>query len=520
MRKIQRALISVHDKSGILPLAKALLKAGVEIISTGGTAKFLRDSGLAVTSLEKLVDFPEILDGRVKTLHPKIFGGILARRDNANHLEQLQQNNIGSIDLVIINLYPFVETSQKPDATHEEIVDNIDVGGVALIRAAAKNFADVAVVTSFHQYQEIMVDFKVNNGSLSKAMRQKLAIAAFRHTAKYDAAIYSYLQKLEDVNREMPPTLLVDLEKVQNLRYGENPHQPAALYRDQLSPTPGLLGATILQGKELSYNNFADLDAVFCLLQSFDKPCTVIVKHANPCGVAIGETLFDAYQKAKQTDSVSAFGGIVGFNRQVDKKTAEAVSELFTECILAPGFEASAREVFSSKKNLRLLESAEINKPLQASYEFKRIYGGVLVQRQDFAEDDLNQFKVVTRREPTKEEWAALRFAWRVVRSVKSNAIVYATADRTIGIGAGQMSRVDASLLAVEKAHRAGLSIAGSAMASDAFFPFPDGVEAAAEAGATAVIQPGGSVRDEQVVAAADAHNLAMVFTGVRHFRH
>ncbi len=520
MRKIQRALISVHDKSGILPLAKALLKAGVEIISTGGTARFLRDSGLAVTSLEKLIDFPEILDGRVKTLHPKIFGGILARRDDAKHLEQLQQNNIGSIDLVVINLYPFVETAHRADATFDECIENIDVGGVALIRAAAKNFADVAVVTDFHQYQEVMVDFKVNSGSLSKAMRQKLAIDAFRHTAKYDSAIYSYLLKLQEVERDMPPALLIDLEKVQNLRYGENPHQPAALYRDQLSPTPGLLGAKVLQGKELSYNNFADLDAVFCLLQDFDEPCTVIVKHANPCGVAIGKTLYDSYHAAKQTDPVSAFGGIVGFNREVDGKTAEAVSELFTECILAPGFDANAREIFSSKKNLRLLESDEINRPLQASYDFKRIYGGMLVQRQDFREDDQSQFKIVTRRSPTQEEWAALLFAWKVVRSVKSNAIVYATADRTIGIGAGQMSRVDASLLAVEKAHRAGLSIAGTAMASDAFFPFPDGVEAAAKAGATAVIQPGGSVRDEQVVATADAHNLAMVFTGVRHFRH
>ena len=520
MRKIQRALISVHDKTGILPLAKALLKAGVEIISTGGTAKFLRESGLGVTSLEKLIDFPEILDGRVKTLHPKIFGGILARRDDANHLAQLKQNNIGSIDLVVINLYPFVETASRADATVEESIENIDVGGVALIRAAAKNFADVAVVTDFHQYQEVMVDFKVNNGSLSRAMRQKLAIDAFRRTAKYDGAIYSYLLKLEDVERDMPPALLVDLEKVQNLRYGENPHQPAALYRDQLSPTPGLLGATVLQGRELSYNNFADLDAVFCLLQSFDEPCSVIVKHANPCGVATGKTLYDSYQSAKQTDPVSAFGGIVGFNREVDGKTAEAVSELFTECILAPGFDASAREVFSSKKNLRLLESAEINKLLQGSYDFKRIYGGMLVQRQDFREDDQSQFKIVTRRPPTQEEWAALLFAWKVVRSIKSNAIVYATVDRTIGIGAGQMSRVDASLLAVEKAHRAGLSIAGTAMASDAFFPFPDGVEAAAKAGATAVIQPGGSVRDEQVVAAADANNLAMVFTGIRHFRH
>jgi len=520
MRKIQRALISVHDKTGLLPLAKALLKAGVEIISTGGTARFLRESGLAVTALEKLIDFPEILDGRVKTLHPKIFGGILARRDETSHVEQARQHDIGLIDLVIINLYPFVETARRPGASLEEIIENIDVGGVALIRAAAKNYAGVAVVTDFHQYQEVIVDFRAHNGALSEAMRQKLAVAAFRHTAKYDAAIFEYLEKLDSSVTDMPDTFLLDLEKVQSLRYGENPHQAAAFYRDQLSLTPGFAGATVLQGKELSYNNIADLDAVFYLLQSFGEPCTVIVKHGNPCGVAIGEALYDAYQLAKQTDPVSAFGGVVGFNRAVDGKTAEAVSELFTECILAPAFDAAAREVFSTKKNLRLLIATPINQPVPTGYDFKRVSGGVLVQRQDFAPDDESLFRVVTQRQPTSEEWAAMLFGWKVVRFVKSNAIVYTTADRTMGIGAGQMSRVDASLLAVEKAHRAGLNVTGTAMASDAFFPFPDGVEAAAQAGATAVIQPGGSVRDEQVIAAADSHNLAMVFTGIRHFRH
>lgn len=520
MSKIQRALISVSDKTGLLPLAKILLKAGVEIISTGGTARFLRDSGLTVTSLEKVTGFPEIMDGRVKTLHPKIFGGILARRDQPKHAEQAQQHGIGLIDMVVVNLYPFAKIARRPNPALEEILENIDIGGVALMRAAAKNYLDVAVVTDFHQYQEVIVDFKVNNGALSEAMLQKLAIAAFRHTAKYDAAIYEYVRQLDGPTAGMPESLFIDLERVHDLRYGENPHQPAAFYRDHLSLSPGLSGVTVLQGKELSYNNLADLDAAFCLLQSFAEPCTVIVKHANPCGVAIGENLFESYQRAKQTDPVSAFGGVIGFNQTVDGKTAEAVAELFTECILAPGFDAAARDLLLAKKNLRLLESSEINHPLRAGYDFKRVYGGVLVQRQDFAPDDQSQFKIVSQRPPTDAEWAAMLFGWKVVRYVKSNAIVYTTGDRTIGIGAGQMSRVDASLLAVAKARRAGLNLAGTVVASDAFFPFPDGVEAAAEAGATAVIQPGGSVRDEQVIAAADAHSLAMVFTGIRHFRH
>jgi phosphoribosylaminoimidazolecarboxamide formyltransferase/IMP cyclohydrolase len=520
MGKIQRALISVHDKTGLLPLAKALLRAGVEIIATGGTARFLRESGLAATSLEKLIDFPEMLDGRVKTLHPKIFGALLARRDVPAHVEQSRQHGIGLIDLVVVNLYPFAEAARRPEISFAEVIENIDIGGVALIRAAAKNYHDIAVVTSVHQYEEVLVDLKVNDGALSDAMRQRLAIAAFRHTTKYDATIYEYLLRLENAEKLMPDVLLLDLEKVQNLRYGENPHQPAAFYRDQLSPTLGLTGAAVLQGKELSYNNIADLDAVFCMLQSFDNPCTVIVKHGNPCGVAIGETLYESYQRAKETDPASAFGGVVGFNRPVDEQTAKAVSDLFTECILAPHFEAPAREIFFGKKNLRLLASQEINQPLRLGYDFKRVYGGVLVQRQDLAPDDRSAFKAVTKRQPTEREWAAMLFGWNVVRYVKSNAIVYTTADRTIGIGAGQMSRVDASLLAVEKAHRAGLSVAGTAVASDAFFPFPDGVVAAAKAGATAVIQPGGSVRDEQVIAEANEHHLTMVFTGVRHFRH
>jgi phosphoribosylaminoimidazolecarboxamide formyltransferase/IMP cyclohydrolase len=517
MSKIQRALISVHDKTGLHELAKFLAARKIEIISTGGTARFLKEQGIAVTPIEQITGFPEILDGRVKTLHPKIFGGLLARREVAAHLEQSQSHGISLIDLVIVNLYPFREVVAKPDVALADAIENIDIGGVALIRAAAKNFAHVGVITSPAQYNGVIAEMEITGGELAEATRRDLAVAAFAHTAQYDAAINAYLQG-EIAADKLPASFSIALEKIQDLRYGENPHQRAAFYRDSLSRDKGIGGAAQLQGKELSYNNIADADAALAIVRSFTEPCAVIIKHANPCGVATGAALVEAYQKAKATDPVSAFGGIISFNREVDGETAAAVAELFAEVILAPAFNVEAQRILASKKNLRLLALSDFQK--WASLEFKKVAGGVLVQDQDTREDDEKLFKVVTKRQPTAAEWAALNFGWKVVRYVKSNAIVYCAADRTIGIGAGQMSRVDASLLAIEKAQRAGLSVKGTVMASDAFFPFPDGVEAAAHAGATAVIQPGGSVRDADIIAAADRHNLAMVFTGVRHFRH
>ncbi len=517
MSKVQRALISVHDKAGLLELAKFLAARKIEIISTGGTARFLKEQKIAVTPIEQITGFPEILDGRVKTLHPKIFGGLLARRELPAHLEQSRQHEVPLIDLVVVNLYPFREVVAKPAVTLAEAIENIDIGGVSLIRAAAKNFAHVGVVTSPAQYAGIIAELE-SSGELTETTRRELAVAAFAHTAQYDAAINAYLQG-ESAAAKLPSTLALTLEKIQDLRYGENPQQRAAFYRDNLTGEKGIAGAAQLQGKELSYNNIADADAALMLARSFREPCAVIVKHANPCGVAIGATLVAAYQKAKAADPVSAFGGIISFNREVDGETAMEVAELFAEVILAPAFSVDAQRILASKKNLRLLMLPEFQKNAP-SLEFKKVAGGVLVQDQDSRVDDDKFFKVVTKRQPTAEEWAALRFGWQVTRYVKSNAMVYCTADRTIGIGAGQMSRVDASLLAIAKAQRAGLSIQNTAVASDAFFPFPDGLEAAAAAGATAVIQPGGSVRDAAVITAADRLNLAMVFTGVRHFRH
>ncbi len=518
MSKIQRALISVHDKAGLPELAKFLAARKIEIISTGGTARFLKEQGVAVTPIEQITGFPEILDGRVKTLHPKIFGGLLARRELPAHLEQSRVHNIPLIDLVVVNLYPFREVVAKSEVALADAIENIDIGGVALIRAAAKNFAHLGVVTSPPQYDALMAEMQKSGGELSEATRRDFAVAAFAHTAQYDAAINMYLQH-EIGAAKLPASFSIALEKIQDLRYGENPHQRAAFYRDNLSREKGIAGAAQLQGKELSYNNIADADAALMLARSFSEPCAVIVKHANPCGVAIGATLVAAYQKAKAADPVSAFGGIISFNREVDGETAMEVAELFAEVILAPAFSVDAQRILASKKNLRLLMLTEFQKNA-TSLEFKKVAGGVLVQDQDSRVDDDKFFKVVTKRQPTAEEWAALRFGWQVTRYVKSNAMVYCTADRTIGIGAGQMSRVDASLLAIAKAQRAGLAIQNTAVASDAFFPFPDGLEAAAAAGATAVIQPGGSVRDAAVITAADRLNLAMVFTGVRHFRH
>ncbi len=517
--KIQRALLSVHDKTGLQELAAALAAQQIEMIATGGTARFLQENGFKVTPIESVTGFPEILEGRVKTLHPKIFGGLLARRDSSAHAEQLATHAIGLIDLVVVNLYPFRAVISRPETSRAEALENIDIGGVALIRAAAKNFTHVAVVTNAAQYAEIITALKNNQAGLSEETRRKLAAAAFSHTAAYDAAIQSYLCT-ENEAASLPDTLIAAWDKVQDLRYGENPHQRAAFYRDSIGRKTGFAGAQQLQGKEISYNNFADADAALQIVRSFREPCCAIIKHANPCGVATGENLAQAYQNAKATDPVAAFGGIAGCNREVDAETAAHIAELFTEVVIAPSFNAEALQIFSVKKNLRLLQMPEIAEAAQPGFEFKNIAGGVLVQERDVAHEDADLFRIVSKRRPAAAETAALRFGWKVVRWVKSNAIVFCTADRTLGIGAGQMSRIDSVKLAIEKAKAIGLPLSGTVMASDAFFPFADGIEAAAQAGATAIIQPGGAMRDAEVIAAADRYNLAMIFTGSRHFRH
>lgn len=516
---MKRALISVYDKSNLLELAQVLSEHKIEIIATGGTARFLVERGFEIIPIERVTGFPEVLEGRVKTVHPKIFGGLLARRDVPAHLAEAAMQGIDLIDLVVVNLYPFREAIARPQVTLDEALENIDVGGVALMRAAAKNFAAVAVLTHPGQYAGFSEELRKHNGDLSESTRRQLAIEAFACTAAYDGAINAYLQRVAG-NTNLPAMLMLALERKQELRYGENPHQRAGFYRDNLSQVSGFLGSRQLQGKELSYNNIADADAALNLVRLFQEPCCVIVKHANPCGVALGDTLHAAYENAKATDPTSAFGGIVGFNREVDGETAAHVVELFTEVIIAPAFSTEAQRIFAGKKNLRLLEMDGIRQPWPGALEFKAVSGGMLVQEQDVNVDDESHFKIVTQRLPMPNEWQALRFAWKVVRVVKSNAVIYCGPDRTLGLGAGQMSRVDAAIIAVEKAKRAGLSLQGAAVASDAFFPFADSVEEAAAAGATAIIQPGGSLRDAEVIAAADRHQMAMVFTGVRHFRH
>lgn len=519
MPRMQRALISVFDKTGIVDFAKVLKTFNIEILSTGGTAKHLHENGIATTAISEVTTFPEILGGRVKTLHPNIFGGILARRDDDSQMAQLQQHGIAAIDLVVVNLYPFEQTIAGENVTLDAALENIDIGGPALIRAAAKNFISVAVVTSPSQYEQIISELLSRSGEISLATRRRLAVEAFAHTSRYDQIIQSYLAKSED-DAPFPAQWHILMEKVQDLRYGENPHQRAALYRESSAPVFGLVNARQLHGKELSFNNFLDLDAALGLAQAFSEPCAVIVKHTNPCGVAVAQTLCEAYAAAKATDPVSAFGGIVALNREVDEATASAVAELFTEAVIAPGFSSPALEILKAKKNLRLLECGDIQHPRVKDTDVKKVQGGYLLQDQDFYDLSDIQTEVVTTRQPTAEEWSAMKFAWRVAKWVKSNAIVLSDSQRALGIGAGQMSRVDSCHLAIEKAKRFGHHLRGSAAASDAFFPFRDGVDVLAAAGATAVIQPGGSLRDNEVIQAANEHNLAMVFTGVRHFRH
>ncbi|AQR66156.1 bifunctional phosphoribosylaminoimidazolecarboxamide formyltransferase/IMP cyclohydrolase [Aquaspirillum sp. LM1] len=525
MTPITRALISVSDKTGIVEFAQALAQAGVEILSTGGTAKLLAEQGLPVIEVADYTGFPEMLDGRVKTLHPKVHGGILGRRDLPEHVAKMAEHGIGNIDLVCVNLYPFEATIANPDCTLEDAIENIDIGGPTMVRSAAKNWAHVAIVTDSADYAALSEELRANAGKLSKPTRFALAKKAFTHTAAYDGAISNYLTSLAEgevtgtpERVAFPNRLNLQLVKVQDMRYGENPHQAAAFYRD-LDPAAGsIANYRQLQGKELSYNNIADADAAWEAVKTFDAPACVIVKHANPCGVAVAADPLSAYRLAFATDTTSAFGGIIAFNREVDAATVEVVSAQFLEVLLAPSFTAEAKALIAAKKNVRVLEI-----PLAAGanpFELKRVGGGVLVQTPDVRNVTLPELRVVTERAPSEQEMSDLLFAWRVAKFVKSNAIVFCKDGQTAGIGAGQMSRVDSTRIAARKATDAGLPLVGAVAASDAFFPFRDGIDVIAEQGIKAIIHPGGSMRDEEVFAAANEHGIAMVLTGVRHFRH
>ena len=526
--KITQALISVSDKRGIVDFARALSARGIKLISTGGSAKLLRDSGLPVTEVSDYTGFAEMLDGRVKSLHPRVHGGILARRDLPEHLATLAAHDIPPIDLVVVNLYPFEQAVAKPGCSLDEAIENIDIGGPTLLRAAAKNHGSeaggVAVVCNPDDYPTIIAELSDNDGELSYTTRFSLAKRAFTHTARYDGAISNWLTRLDDEGKPgmFPDRLQLAFDKVEELRYGENPHQHAAFYREPKPVAGSIASYSQLQGKELSYNNIADADAAWECVKAFAKDeqpaACVIVKHANPCGVAIAASSLEAYQKAFATDPTSAFGGIIAFNRAIDKITAEALAGQFAEVIIAPEIDAEARAIFAAKANLRVLLV-----PLGAAadaFDYKRIGGGLLLQSMDSAIVDEAGLKLVTKRAPSAQEKRDLLFAWRVAKHVKSNAIVYAKNGMTVGVGAGQMSRVDSARIAAIKAENNGLTVVGSVAASDAFFPFRDGLDVLAKAGATAVIQPGGSVRDAEVIAAADEQNIAMVFTGLRHFRH
>jgi phosphoribosylaminoimidazolecarboxamide formyltransferase/IMP cyclohydrolase len=519
---IRRALVSVFDKQGVLELSQALAALDVELLSSGGTARLLSENGIGTVPVAEYTGFPEMLDGRVKTLHPRIHAGILALRSSSGHMDDLKRNEIEPIDLVVVNLYPFEKTASTAGIGLGDVVEMIDIGGPAMVRAAAKNYASVGVVVDPGDYAAIVEEIR-RDGGLSDATRLRLAVKAFRHTSDYDNAVQVYLSQVgPDGERRtgeagMPERLSVEFAKVQDLRYGENPHQTAAFFRDPLSGGPSIAGAKQLQGKELSFNNILDLDAALGLAAEFDQGCCVIVKHGNPCGTALGTETLVAYKRALECDPLSAFGGVIAYNRRVDRRTAEAMAEHFFEAILAPEFDEEARAALVKKKKLRLLEVGNLTKFERGGFDLRRVSGGMLAQDWDRLDEKVREGRVATKREPTEEEWRALEFAWTVCKHVKSNAIVYAHSDRTVGIGAGQMSRVDSARLGIQKAQ---VPLESSVMASDAFFPFRDGLDVAAEAGIKAVVQPGGSIRDDEVVAAADEHGLTMVFTGRRHFRH
>jgi phosphoribosylaminoimidazolecarboxamide formyltransferase/IMP cyclohydrolase len=520
-KPIRRALLSVTDKTSLVEFARALAGFGVELVSTGGTANALRDGGLAAKEISELTGFPEMLDGRVKTLHPRVHGGLLYIRGKAEHEAAVATHGIQPIDMVVVNLYAFEKTAAQPGVAFDQLIENIDIGGPSMVRSAAKNFEDVAVVTRPADYASLIEELKANGGALTRATRWRLAKQAFALTAAYDAAIANTLEQIREApapqtaasldSSTLPSTLRINLPLAQPLRYGENPHQRAAVYAD--GSGRGVAGACQLQGKELSFNNLVDLDACWELAAEFEEPAVIIVKHTNPCGAATGTTILEAYQKALACDPVSAFGGVIGINREVDGAAAEEIGKLFVEAIAAPGYSHDARERFAAKKSLRLVEVRAAEPRLVV----KQVSGGLLLQDADTGRVTESELKVVTWRPPTAEELRSLLFAWRICKHVKSNAIVYARDGQTVGVGAGQMSRVDAARFGAMKAV---LPLKGCVAASDAFFPFPDGLEAVAHAGATAVIQPGGSVRDNEVIAAADTLGLAMVFTGIRHFRH
>ncbi|MCL7408772.1 bifunctional phosphoribosylaminoimidazolecarboxamide formyltransferase/IMP cyclohydrolase [Marivivens donghaensis] len=523
---VRRALLSVSDKTGLIELGQALAARGVELLSTGGSAKTLRDAGLTVKDVADITGFPEMMDGRVKTLHPNVHGGLLALRDNADHVKAMEEHNIGGIDLLVVNLYPF-EAALARGADYEEMIENIDIGGPAMIRASAKNHGFVATVVDVEDYAALLAELDANDGQTSYAFRQRLAQIAYARTGAYDAAVSNWMAKA--IGEDAPRRRVVAGEIKQTLRYGENPHQNAAFYVDGTA-RHGVATAVQHQGKELSYNNINDTDAAYELVAEFDPAkaaAVAIIKHANPCGVAQGATLIEAYQKAFDCDRTSAFGGIVALNQPLDAETAQAITEIFTEVVIAPGASDEAKAIFAAKKNLRLLTTEGLPNVLDASFTVRQVAGGMLVQDKDAGFIGMDDLKVVTKKAPTDEQMADLLFAWKVGKHVKSNAIVYVKDGATVGVGAGQMSRVDSALIAAKKAERmadvlglpAPLTI-GSAVASDAFFPFPDGLMEAAAAGATCVIQPGGSMRDDEVIAAADEAGLAMVFTGMRHFRH
>jgi phosphoribosylaminoimidazolecarboxamide formyltransferase/IMP cyclohydrolase len=523
MKDTMQALLSVSDKTGVLDFARELHGLGVRLLSTGGTARLLAEAGLPVTEVAEHTGFPEMLDGRVKTLHPKIHGGLLARRDLPAHVEAMAQHHIDAIDLLVVNLYPFEKTVARPDCTLEDAIENIDIGGPAMVRSGAKNWKDVAVLTDASQYPQVLAELK-QSGGVTAATKFALSVAAFNRVSNYDAAISDYLSSLQPdgTRSEYPAQSNARFVKLQDLRYGENPHQTAAFYRD-LDPAPGsLVTARQLQGKELSYNNIADADAAWECVKSFDTPACVIVKHANPCGVALGASAAEAYGKAFKTDPTSAFGGIIAFNCEVDATAAQLVAKQFVEVLMAPGFTPEALLVFAAKVNTRVLQialpaSGAAGRNLQ---DVKRVGSGLLIQSSDNRDMTAGELKVVTKLQPSEAQLNDLLFAWKVAKYVKSNAIVFCGGGMTLGVGAGQMSRIDSARIAGIKAANAGLSLAGSAVASDAFFPFRDGLDVVCEAGATCVIQPGGSVRDDEVIAAANERGIAMVLTGVRHFRH
>ena len=542
-KKIERALISVSDKTGVIEFAQRLSEFGVQIISTGGTAKTLRDNGLEVTDVADITSFPEMMDGRVKTLHPKMHGALLALRDNASHMASMKEHGIEPIDLVVVNLYPFEQTIAKDNVSLEEAVENIDIGGPAMIRSASKNWGDVAVVTDARLYDKVIDELTANDGSLSLQSRKRLAALAYTRTASYDLAISSYLARqlndedlefLEPFNPlgglmfieseetdeptpgEFAETLSIELAKVTDLRYGENPHQKAALYTDH---TGGIANAEQLHGKEMSYNNYVDADAAWNLVCDFDELAVAIIKHTNPSGVGVGSTSEEAYRRALSTDPVSAFGGIVAFNRKVDRTVAASVNEVFTEVVIAPEFDDEAVETFKTKKNLRVLRMPSVRSN-SFGYEIKQVSGGCLIQDSDIHRLDAADLEIVSERTPTEKEIRSMLLAWSVCKHVKSNAIVFANENQTLGVGAGQMNRVDSVRIAAMRAERFELPIKGAALASDAFFPFRDNVDEAAKLGISAIIQPGGSIKDDESITAANEHGIVMAFTGIRHFKH